>query len=98
MKLVGLFRKVSQDLLVTEMESTGTGNAVISASVFHWVLRNPNTGARFYTFNKTICLEELAVVTFAAYRETSIGINKVPSVSLWPLKQDANYRVPLWWT
>ncbi|KAK5700740.1 hypothetical protein LTR97_005257 [Elasticomyces elasticus] len=80
-KLVGLFTRVSADLLKTEMESNGTGNAVSSSGVFSWVLRNPDTGTRFYTLQQNNTASR-AVVTFSAKLETSAGLVTVPDVSL----------------
>ncbi|KAK4555167.1 hypothetical protein LTR86_007933 [Recurvomyces mirabilis] len=79
--LIGLFTRVSQDLLKTEMESNGTGNAVSSTGVYSWVLRNPNTKAGFYTVQQANSASR-AVISFSVFLETSIGAIEVPSVSL----------------
>ncbi|KAL9115333.1 MAG: hypothetical protein Q9227_000654 [Pyrenula ochraceoflavens] len=47
-KLIGLFTRVSGDLLETNMEGNGT-NYTSDASIWTWALRNPDTGAAFYT-------------------------------------------------
>lgn len=46
-KLLGLFTRVSGDLLKTYMEGNGTGYTS-DKSIFSWVLRNPDTEAGFY--------------------------------------------------
>ena len=46
-KLLGLFTRVSGDLLKTDMEGNGTGYTS-DASIFTWALRNPSTKAGFY--------------------------------------------------
>lgn len=46
-KLLGLFTRVSRDLLKTHMEGNGTGYTS-DESIFSWVLRNPDTSAGFY--------------------------------------------------
>ena len=78
-KLIALLTRVSTDLLKTEMESNGTGNAVSSTGVFSWVLRNPDTGARFYTVQQNNTASR-AVVNFSANLETSVGTIEVPAV------------------
>ncbi|CAJ2506010.1 Uu.00g001400.m01.CDS01 [Anthostomella pinea] len=80
-KLIGLFTRVSQDLLKTEMVGNGTGYSVSSAGVYSWVLRNPDTRAGFYTLQQA-STPSRAVVTFSVYLNTSIGVITVPSVSL----------------
>ena len=80
-KLIALFTRVSQDLLETEMESNGTGNAVSSTGIYSWVLRNPVNGAGFYTIQQT-STPSRAVVTFSAYLDTTAGEVTVPNVQL----------------
>jgi beta-galactosidase len=46
-KLLGLFTRVSSDLLETDMVGNGT-NYTSDASIFTWALRNPQTNAGFY--------------------------------------------------
>lgn len=46
-KLLGLFTRVSSDLLQTYMEGNGTGYTS-EDSIFTWALRNPSTQAGFY--------------------------------------------------
>ncbi|KAF1349863.1 glycoside hydrolase superfamily [Delphinella strobiligena] len=80
-KLIGLFTRVSQDLLYTEMESNGTGNAVSSTDIWTWVLRNPETGARFYTVQHATSSSR-AVTDFSIDLKTSLGNITVPDVQL----------------
>ncbi|OJJ45757.1 hypothetical protein ASPZODRAFT_68401 [Penicilliopsis zonata CBS 506.65] len=46
-KLIGLFTRVSADLRKTVMEGNGT-TYTNSSSIWTWVIRNPDTQARFY--------------------------------------------------
>ncbi|GAB1726245.1 hypothetical protein NU195Hw_g5330t1 [Hortaea werneckii] len=80
-KLLGLFTRVSKDLLKTEMESNGTGNAVSSSDIYSWVLRNGENGAGFYTVQQQETPSR-AVVSFDAYLNTSAGMVTVPGVEL----------------
>lgn len=63
------------------MESNGTGNAVSSTDIWTWVLRNPDTGARFYTTQQAISSSR-DITTFSAYLNTSFGVITVPNVQL----------------
>ncbi|KAK5113782.1 hypothetical protein LTR62_003166 [Meristemomyces frigidus] len=80
-KLIALFTRVSQDLLITEMESNGTGNAVSTDDVYSWVLRNPETGAGFYTLQQS-STPSREIVTFSTFLKTSLGTVTVPMVNL----------------
>lgn len=80
-KLISLFTRNSQDLLKTVMESNGTGNAVSSADIYAWVLRNPDNNAGFYTLQHSTSSSR-AVTNFNAYLETSFGVVKVNNVQL----------------
>lgn len=80
-KLIGLFTRVSQDLLEASMESNGTGNAVSSSDVYSWVLRNVNNGAGFYTLQQSDSASR-NVVTFSATLTTSAGAVTVSNVQL----------------
>jgi len=80
-KLIALFTRVSQDLLQTEMESNGTGNAVSTTDVYSWVLRNPDTKAGFYTLQHATSSSR-AVTTFSTYLQTSLGAVNVSNVQL----------------
>lgn len=80
-KLIGLFTRVSQDLRKTFMESNGTGNAVSSSEIFSWVLRNPDTGAGFYTLQHSISSSR-ALTTFEVNLNTSAGVVTVSGVQL----------------
>lgn len=80
-KLIGLFTRVSADLLKTEMESNGTGNAVSSPDIFSWVLRNPDNQAGFYVLQHSTSSSR-AVTTFEVELNTSAGAVTVPNVQL----------------
>ncbi|KAK5127287.1 hypothetical protein LTR08_004450 [Meristemomyces frigidus] len=80
-KLIGLFTRVSQDLLKAQMESNGTGNAVSSTAVYSWVLRNTDNSAGFYTLQQNVTSSR-AVVTFSVTLKTSDGTVTVPNVQL----------------
>lgn len=80
-KLLGLFTRVSQDLLYTDMESNGTGNAVSSTAIWTWVLHNPNTDARFYVAQHDTSSSR-AVTDFSINLKTSLGNLTVPNVQL----------------
>lgn len=80
-KLIGLFTRVSKDLLMTVMESNGTGNAVTTAEVFSWVLKNPQSGARFYVLQQASTPSN-AVVTFDTHLQTSAGLVVASGVQL----------------
>lgn len=72
---------MSQDLLYTEMESNGTGNAVSTTDIWTWVLRNPSNAAGFYVTQQSISSSS-AVVDFAINLKTSIGNVTVTNVQL----------------
>ena len=80
-KLIGLFTRVSNGLRKTFMESNGSGNAVTTANVFTWVLRNPDTGARFY-FAEHSDSRSRDNTTFGISLGTSAGNVTVPAVQL----------------
>ncbi|TIA26722.1 hypothetical protein D6C81_00485 [Aureobasidium pullulans] len=80
-KLIALFTRVSQDLLYTEMESNGTGNAVSTQDIWTWVLRNPNTTTGFYTTQHAKSSSR-AVTDFSINLQTSLGPITVPDVQL----------------
>ncbi|KAI0477066.1 family 35 glycosyl hydrolase [Xylariaceae sp. FL0804] len=80
-KLIGLFTRVSQDLLMTDMESNGTGNAVSSTDIYSWVLRNPDTQAGFYVLQHSTSSSR-DVTTFSVSLNTSAGTITVPNVQL----------------
>ncbi|KAI0019138.1 family 35 glycosyl hydrolase [Xylariomycetidae sp. FL0641] len=80
-KLVGLFTRVSQDLLKAHMESNGTGNAVSSPDVYSWVLRNDDTQAGFYVLQHSTSSSR-DVTTFTLSLDTSAGEITVPDVQL----------------
>lgn len=80
-KLLGLFTRVSKDLLKTEMESNGTGNAVSTDEVYSWVLRNPDNAAGFYVVQQE-STPSRTVVRFSVNLNTSVGSVTVPNVEL----------------
>ena len=80
-KLIGLFTRVSQDLLYTEMESNGTGNAVDTSDIWTWVLRNQNNSAGFYVAQHSTSSSR-AVTDFTVSLNTSAGTIAVPNVEL----------------
>lgn len=72
---------MSHDLLYTNMESNGTGNAVSTQDIWTWVLRNPNTTAGFYVTQHSKSSSR-AVTDFSIYLQTSLGPITVPNVQL----------------
>ncbi|KAK8041917.1 (Trans)glycosidase [Apiospora rasikravindrae] len=80
-KLIGLFTRVSPDLLKTNMIGNGTGYRVSSTSAYSWVLKNPDTGAGFHVVqqNKTPSREN---ISFSVDLDTSTGSVTVPKVEL----------------
>ena len=80
-KLLGLFTRVSKDLLKTNMESNGTGYAVSDVSIWIWVLRNPETGAGFYVLQHNVS-SSTASTTFSLYANTSTGRVSIPNINL----------------
>ena len=70
-KLLGLFTRVSTDLLQTEMLGNGTGYTT-GADIFTWALRNPETNAGFYVVAQDDSSSTTDVV-FDLEVETSAG-------------------------
>jgi beta-galactosidase len=73
-KLIGLFTRVSADLLKTYMEGNGTGYTSDS-SIFTWSLRNPDTNAGFYV---------LAHSTSSSRDATTFSLNVTTSAGMAP--------------
>lgn len=77
-KLLGLFTRVSTDLLQTEMMGNGTGYTT-GADIFTWALRNPETNAGFYVVaqddssSRADVVFDLEVETSAGTHTTSRG-------------------------
>jgi beta-galactosidase len=71
-KLIGLFTRVSTDLLETDMIGNGTGYTNDS-SIFTWALRNPQTNAGFYVLQQDDS-SSTADVFFDLEVETSAGM------------------------
>ncbi|KAG4441043.1 hypothetical protein IFR05_003498 [Cadophora sp. M221] len=80
-KLISLFTRVSTDLLKTNMIGNGTGYAVSTPLIFTWELRNPDTGAAFYTVQQSTSKSRDSV-TFSANLNTSAGAITVPNINL----------------
>ncbi|KAK7987585.1 Gti1/Pac2 family-domain-containing protein [Apiospora arundinis] len=80
-KLIGLFTRVSSDLLKTDMVGNGTGYRVSSQAAYSWVLKNPDTGTGFHVVqqNKTPSREN---ISFSVDLDTSAGPVKIPKVEL----------------
>lgn len=79
-KLIGLFTRVSKDLLKTYMEGNGTGYTSDS-SIYTWSLRNPDTNAGFYVLaHSTSSTRD--VTTFTLNVTTSAGMALACSFSL----------------
>ena len=81
MKLLGLFTRVSKDLLKTYMEGNGTGYAVSDSAIWTWALRSPDNGAGFYVFQQDNTRSRSSI-TFTVNAKTSVGEVAVPNVSL----------------
>ncbi|CAD6445310.1 06d14879-ff4d-406c-9ede-0e5b68d0c4e4 [Sclerotinia trifoliorum] len=80
-KLIGLFTRVSTDLLKTDMIGNGTGHSVSSTGIWSWVLRNPDTQAGF-TVVQQASSGSRASVTFDVYLNTSLGAVTASNVNL----------------
>ncbi|KAJ6044614.1 uncharacterized protein N7446_002807 [Penicillium canescens] len=79
-KLLGLFTRVSSDLLQTQMEGNGTGYTS-DASIYTWALRNPETEAGFYVLAHATSSSR-AVTTFSLNVNTSAGAITIPEIEL----------------
>ncbi|CAI7652554.1 unnamed protein product [Penicillium manginii] len=79
-KLLGLFTRVSGDLLMTEMEGNGTGYTS-DASVFTWALRNPETEAGFYVLAHSKSSSR-DVTTTSLNVNTTAGAITIPDIEL----------------
>lgn len=80
-KLIGLFVRVSEDLLVTDMAGNGTGYATDSDNTFTWEIRNPDNDAGFYVVQQNET-PSTAAISFTVYLRTSAGNITVPNVQL----------------
>ncbi|EAW11155.1 glycoside hydrolase family 35 protein [Aspergillus clavatus NRRL 1] len=79
-KLIGLFTRVSSDLLKTHMEGNGTGYTSDS-SIYTWALHNPDTNAGFYVLaHKTS--SSRSVTEFSLNVTTSAGAISIPDIQL----------------
>ncbi|RHZ62659.1 glycoside hydrolase family 35 protein [Aspergillus thermomutatus] len=79
-KLIGLFTRVSADLLKTYMEGNGTGYTSDS-SIYTWSLRNPDTNAGFYVLAHSTSSSR-AVTDFSLNVTTSAGAISIPDIEL----------------
>ncbi|KAB8300901.1 hypothetical protein EYC80_002827 [Monilinia laxa] len=80
-KLIGLFTRVSTDLLKTNMIGNGTGYSVSSTDIWSWVLRNPDTQAGFTTVQQAVSSSRSSVI-FDVYLNTSLGAVTASNVIL----------------
>ncbi|KAK2045629.1 family 35 glycosyl hydrolase [Colletotrichum somersetense] len=80
-KLIGLFTRVSVDLLKADMVGNGTGYSVSSPSAFTWVLRNPDTQAGFIIIQQN-STGSTSPIQFDVELDTSAGSVTVPNVML----------------
>ncbi|EPE35453.1 (Trans)glycosidase [Glarea lozoyensis ATCC 20868] len=80
-KLIGLFSRVSKDLLKTDMIGNGTGYAVSSTGIWTWEIRNPDTNTGFYTVQQAKTGSRTSVF-FSVNLNTSAGNITVPNVNL----------------
>ena len=80
-KLIGLFVRVSDDLLKTYMVGNGTGYAVDSTAIWTWEIRNPDTNAGFYVVQQSTT-SSTASVDFSASLNTSAGVVDVTNINL----------------
>ena len=80
-KLIGLFTRVSADLLMTYMVGNGSGYAVDSTAIWTWEIRNPDTNAGFYVMQQSTTSSR-ASVDFSANLNTSTGVVNVPNINL----------------
>ncbi|CAI6088795.1 unnamed protein product [Clonostachys chloroleuca] len=80
-KLLGLFTRVSGDLVRTEMVGNGTGYSTSSSDIFAWRLRNIDSNSTFTVIqhNNT---QSRGSVEFSVSFDTSEGTIEVPGVSL----------------
>jgi beta-galactosidase len=79
-KLIGLFTRVSADLLKTYMEGNGTAYTSDS-SIYTWSLRNPDTNAGFYVLAHSTSSSR-DVTTFSLNVTTSAGAISIPDIEL----------------
>ncbi|KAJ5085667.1 hypothetical protein N7532_010438 [Penicillium argentinense] len=79
-KLLGLFTRVSSDLLQTYMEGNGTGYTS-DANIFTWALRNPSTEAGFYVLAQSKSSSR-DVTTTSLNVNTTAGAITIPDIEL----------------
>ncbi|KAE8152120.1 putative beta-galactosidase [Aspergillus avenaceus] len=79
-KLLGLFTRVSGDLLKTDMEGNGTGYTDDSG-IHTWALRNPDTNAGFFVLSHNTSSSR-EVSTFSLNATTSAGALLIPDIEL----------------
>ncbi|KAH8674059.1 family 35 glycosyl hydrolase [Xylariales sp. PMI_506] len=81
-KLIGLFTRVSSDLLQADMVGNGTGYQLSSTAGYSWVLQNKVSGATI-TVVQQASTNSQANVSFGVSLNTSAGSITVPSVELY---------------
>ncbi|KFX91010.1 hypothetical protein V490_06125 [Pseudogymnoascus sp. VKM F-3557] len=80
-KLLGLFTRVSKDLLKTYMVGNGTGWSVSTDAIWTWELANPDTKTGFYVVQHA-ATNSRNNETFSIDLTTTKGNITVPNVSL----------------
>ncbi|KAJ5709905.1 CAZyme family GH35 [Penicillium malachiteum] len=82
-KLIGLFTRVSKDLLKVDMEGNGTSYTTSNddTDIFTWVLRNPDTQAGFYVMAQDTSSSQDAT-SFSLNVNTSAGAITIPNIEL----------------
>ncbi|KAI9732382.1 MAG: hypothetical protein M1834_001590 [Cirrosporium novae-zelandiae] len=80
-KLLGLFLRVSTDLLKTYMVGNGTGYATNTSDIYTWELRNPDTNSAFYTTQHATSSSRVST-TFSVTVNTTAGNITIPNVNL----------------
>jgi hypothetical protein len=80
-KLLGLFTRVSKDLLETSLAGSGAGYSVSTQAVWTFHLQNQETGAGFYVLQQTNSPSR-AIQKFSITMSISLGSVTIPEVEL----------------
>jgi hypothetical protein len=80
-KLLGLFTRVSKDLLETQLAGSGAGYSVSTQDIWTFHLQNQETGAGFYVLQQTKSPSR-AVQKFSITMSVSLGSVTIPEVEL----------------
>jgi hypothetical protein len=80
-KLLGLFSRVSKDLLESHLAGSGAGYSVNTQSIWTFHLQNQETGAGFYTVQQTDSRSR-SVQKFSITLSISLGSVTVPEIEL----------------